>query len=75
MDLILKHYGPLKPHAGQLYSLPKRRHLSHRQIVTAPQAGQESLTALSPGAIFLPQEIQAGISISYYQAYSRLFKG
>jgi hypothetical protein len=44
-------------------------------MVTAPQAGQESLTALSPGAIFLPQEIQEGISISYYQAYSRLFKG
>jgi hypothetical protein len=44
-------------------------------MVTAPQAGQESFTALSPGAIFLPQEIQEGMSISYYQAYSRLFKG
>jgi hypothetical protein len=44
-------------------------------MVTAPQAGQENFTAFSPGAIFLPHEIQEGISISYYHAYSRLFKG
>jgi len=57
-------YGPLNPHPGQVYSLPKRRHLSHRQMVTLPHAGHWNLTAFSPGAIFLPQDIQDGISLS-----------
>ena len=71
----LKNQGPLNPQPGQVYSLPKRRHLSHRQMVTLPQLGHWNLTAFSPGVTFFPHEIQDGISLSYYQAYSRLFKG
>jgi len=51
----------LKPHPGQLYSRPKRRHFSHLQIVTAPQAGHWNLTDFSPGVTFLPHEIHDGI--------------
>jgi len=37
-------------------------------MVTAPQDGQENLTAFSPGVIFLPHEMQDGIALSQYQA-------
>jgi len=57
-------YGPLNPHAGQLYSLPNSRHFSHRQMVTAPQAGQENFMPFSPGVILFPHEIHVGISLS-----------
>jgi hypothetical protein len=44
-------------------------------MVTLPQLGHWNLTAFSPGVTFFPHEIQDDISLSYYQAYSRLFKG
>jgi len=65
----------LKPHAGQVYSLPKRRHLSHRQMVTAPQEGQLNLTALSPGTTLFPHEIHEGMLSVHSKADSHLFKG
>jgi len=54
----------LNPHPGQVYVLPKRRHLSHRQMVTVPQLGHGNFTVFSPGAILLLQEIQDGILFS-----------
>ena len=54
----------MNPHPGQVYVLPKRRHLSHRQMVTLPQLGHWNLTVFSPGAILLLQEIQDGILLS-----------
>ena len=54
----------MNPRPGQVYSLPKRRHLSHRKMVTLPQLGHWNFTAFSPGAILLLQEIQDGISLS-----------
>jgi hypothetical protein len=65
----------LKPHAGQVYSRPKRRHFSQRQILTAPQVGQLNLTVLSPGTILFPHEIHDGMVSVHYQADSHLFKG
>jgi hypothetical protein len=54
----------LNPQPGQVYALPKSRHLSHRQMVTVPQLGHWNFTVFSPGAILLLQEIQDGISLS-----------
>jgi hypothetical protein len=47
----------VNPHDGHLYCLPKSLHFSQRQIVTAPQLGQENFIAFSPGEIFLPQDM------------------
>ncbi len=40
---------------------PNSLHFSQRQMVTAPQLGQLIFTALSPGATFLPHEMQVDI--------------
>ena len=47
-----------------MYCLPKSLHFSQRQMVTAPQLGQENLIAFSPGETFLPQDMHVVISQS-----------
>jgi hypothetical protein len=44
-----------------LYGLPNILHFSQRQMVTSPQLGQKNFTALSPGIIILPHQLQVGM--------------